>query len=176
MKTLVVYASKYGCTEKCAKILSEKLTGEVDLCDLKAAKVADLSKYEKVIVGGSIYVGKMPREVSDFCSANLHVLKDKSLGLFVCGMLEDQAEVELNNSFPSELLTKALAKEFFGGEFQFNKMKLLDRFIVRMVSKADKSRPAWDKNKNVSTISDQTITKFASSMNDGQKTNPSSEV
>ncbi|WP_366924504.1 flavodoxin domain-containing protein [Metallumcola ferriviriculae] len=165
MNTLVAYASKYGCTENCARMLSEKLTGEVDLCDLKTAKIVDLSKYDKVIVGGSIYAGKVRKEVSDFCSTNLNVLKEKNLGLFVCGMLEDQAEMELNNSYPSELLTKALVKEFMGGKFQFKKMKLPEKFIVKMVSKADKSRPALDTSKDVSTISEQTITRFAAAMN-----------
>ena len=165
MNTLVAYATKYGCTEKCARILSEKLTGNVDLYDLKASKSINLSKYDKVIVGGSIYAGKVRKEVSDFCSINLNILKEKSLGLFICGMLEDQAEVELNNSFPDELLTKAFAKEFFGGEFHFKKMRLSEKFIVKMVSKADKNRPALDAGKDISTISEQIITRFANSMN-----------
>jgi hypothetical protein len=42
MNTLIVYATKYGCTEKCAVILSEKLTGKVDLCNLKGVKDVDL--------------------------------------------------------------------------------------------------------------------------------------
>ncbi|MDW7674701.1 MAG: flavodoxin domain-containing protein, partial [Bacillota bacterium] len=161
----IVYASKYGCTERCSRILSEKLIGEVDLCDLQISKIEDFSKYDKVIIGGSIYAGKVRKEVSNFCSANLTVLKEKSLGLFVCGMLEDQAEVELNNSFPSELISMALAKEFFGGEFQFKKMKITDKLIVKMVAKADKSRPKTDTSKDVSTISEQAITKFAALMN-----------
>ena len=166
MKTLIAYATKYGCAEKCAGTLSEMLTGQVELCNLKTAKDIDFSKYEKIIIGGSIYAGKVRKEVTEFCSKNLNALKEKKLGLFVCGMLEDQAEVELNSSFPPELLARAITKEFFGGEFQFKKMKLSEKLIVKMVSKADKNRPALDTSKDVSTISEQTIIKFASSMND----------
>ncbi len=35
MNTLIVYASKYGCTEKCARLLADQLTGTVELHHLK---------------------------------------------------------------------------------------------------------------------------------------------
>ena len=165
MNTLIAYATKYGCTEKCAAILSEKLTGKVDLCNLKERKAIDLSQYDKVVIGGSIYAGKVRKEVSEFCSENHNLLKNKKLGLFICGMLEDQAETELNNSFSQELLTNAVAKNFFGGEFQFKKMKFMEKFIVKMVSKADKNRPVIDTGKDISTVSEQTISRFANTMN-----------
>ncbi|MGV8154838.1 MAG: hypothetical protein ACLKAL_13375 [Alkaliphilus sp.] len=44
MNTLIVYATKYGSTEKCSKILSKYLEGTVDLCNLKNANDVDLSK------------------------------------------------------------------------------------------------------------------------------------
>jgi len=59
MNILIAYATKYGCTEKCAAVLSEKLTGKVDLCNLKGGRASDLTQYEKVIIGGSIYMGKI---------------------------------------------------------------------------------------------------------------------
>lgn len=165
MNTLIAYATKYGCTEKCAGILAEKLIGKVDLCDLRKETDIDLSKYDKVIVGGSVYVGKVRKEVAEFCSKNFNILKKKDLGLFVCGMLEDQAEEELTNSFPPQLLEKALAKGFFGGELQLKKMKLSEKFIVRMVSRVEKSSPALDMSKDVSTISEETINGFSALMN-----------
>ena len=35
MKTLIIYSTKYGCTEKRVKTLSERLTGEVELINIK---------------------------------------------------------------------------------------------------------------------------------------------
>lgn len=165
MKTLIAFATKYGATEKCATILSEKLTGKVDLCNLKEVKDIDLSPYDKVIIGGSIYAGRVRKEAHEFCSKNHHVLKEKKLGLFICGMLDDQAETELNHSFSQELLTTAVAKEFFGGEFQFKKMKFMEKFIVKMVSRTDKTRPVIDISQDISTISELAINRFANAMN-----------
>ncbi|NLM21509.1 MAG: flavodoxin [Peptococcaceae bacterium] len=166
MDILIVYSGKYGCTEKCAKILAEKLIGNVNLCDLNVIKEVELSKYEKVIIGGSIYGGRIRKEIQRFCEANLNVLTGKTLGLFICGMLEDQAEEELNNSFSSQLLTKARAKEFFGGELQVEKMSLPEKLIVKMVSKIDKNVPVFDTNQYISTVSEQRISNFASLMNE----------
>nr|WP_242847760.1 flavodoxin domain-containing protein [Fervidicella metallireducens] len=77
MKILIAYGTKYGCCEKCAKILSEKLNGTVDLFNLKKDENINLNEYDLVIVGGSIYAGKIRNEVMNFCRSNLDILKHK---------------------------------------------------------------------------------------------------
>ena len=156
MKTLIAYATKHGTTEKCAKMLSQKLTGKIDLCNLKDVKVVELSQYDKVIIGGSVYIGKIQKEVSDFSLKNLNVLKEKKIGLFVCGMNENNIEIQLNDAFPKELLSGTVGKEFFGGEFIFKNMNFLERFIVKKVSKTDK---------DTSNILEENINRFAQLMN-----------
>lgn len=157
MKTLIAYGTKYGCTEKCAKNLSEKLTEKADLCNLKTVKDIDLSQYNKVIIGGSIYMGQIQKEVSEFCSNNLSILKDKNVGLFICCMRDgDIAQTELNDSFPNELIASSIVKESFGGEFIFKKMSFMHRLIVKMVSK---------ENQDTSNIINENINRFAQLMN-----------
>lgn len=165
MNTLIVYATKYGSAEKCAKILAEKLTGEVKLSNLTVVQNINLTVYDKVIIGGSIYAGRIQKQVNEFCSSNLRVLKQKKIGLFICGMLSDQAELELSNAFIPELLTMAVVKEFFGGELKFQKINFMERFMVKMVSKMDKTRPAIDTSRDYSMISEETIARFAQVMN-----------
>jgi len=158
MNTLIVYGTKYGCTEKCASILSKKLTGTVDLYNLKEATSIDISKYGKIIIGGSIYIGKIQKEVSEFCTKNLDKLKEKKIGLFICGMQSgDVLETELNNSYPQELLKGALVKEHFGGEFIMKKMNFIEKVIVKKVSKVDK---------DTSNILEENINKFAQLINE----------
>ena len=158
MNTLIAYGTKYGCTEKCAKALAEKIRGEVDLCNLKTQEVKELSKYDNVIIGGSIYIGKIQRQVEEFSSKNLNLLKEKRVGLFICGMREEElAETELNDSFPQELLDKAIAKEFFGGEFVFSRMNFLERFIVKKIAKI---------NSDTSNILEENINRFAELINE----------
>lgn len=156
MNTLIVYATKHGCSESCARMLCKQLTGNVELYNLKEGRVPVLAKYDRVIIGGSIHMGKIQKEVHDFCTNNIDILFDKKIGLFVCGMLFEKANEELNNSFPKELLTQAIAKEFFGGEYRFNRMNYIDRLIVKKVAKV---------NNDVSQVKEENITRFAALMN-----------
>ncbi len=157
MNTLIVYTSKYGCTEKCAGLLSKELNDKVDIINLKNAGDIDISKYDKVIIGGSIYIGRIQKEVTEFCSKNLDKLKEKGIGLFICGMQEGEAiNTELNQNFPSELLNIAAAKEYLGGEFIFDKMNFMEKLIVKVVSKV---------SSNKSNILKDNIHKFAQEMN-----------
>jgi menaquinone-dependent protoporphyrinogen oxidase len=166
MKTLIVYASKYGCTEDCAKTLAEKITGKVELHNLKEKRVVDLSSYDIVIIGSSIYVGKVKKEVNKFCSEHLEQLKKKKLGLYLCCMhTGDIAQNQLNNAFPQELSTVAVAKDYFGGEFRFNKMNFMEKFVVKRVAESDKNLPNIDTKQNISSISQEKINSFAQLIN-----------
>ena len=156
METLIAYSTRYGCVEKCAKMLAEKLDGKVTLVNLQKARAVDPAPYERVIVGGSLYIGKIQKEVRDFCLKNAAQLKQKKSGYFICGMREEEAAAELNGAFPPELLESAAAKDYFGGEFNFKKMKALDRFIVKKVSKVEQ---------DLSSIAGDRIDRFARSMN-----------
>ncbi|MBC2582153.1 flavodoxin domain-containing protein [Clostridium sp. DJ247] len=169
MNTLIIYATKHGTTEKCASILSKKLTGKIDLHNLKVGESPDLTKYHRVIIGGSIYVGKIQKEVSTFCLQNLNELKNKKLGLFICCMFKNDAEVQLNNSFHQELLDSAAAKENFGGEMRFSDMSFIEKTITKIVSKTvaknDTSLSAMDVKKDMCMILEKNIDGFAQQMN-----------
>lgn len=169
MKTLIAYATKHGTTKKCASMLAKRLTGDVDLYDLKAGGSLDLAQYEKVIIGGSIYVGKTQKEVSGFCSQNLEVLKGKKLGLFICCMLKNNVEMQLTASFPKELLDSAAIKGCLGAEIRPDDMGFGERFMTKMVTKmtakSDPSLPVIDMKNGTSMISEDVIDNFAQVMN-----------
>ncbi len=155
MSTLIAFASKYGFTKTCAEILGKKLEGKVDICDLRRNH-PDLTKYDKVIIGGSIYAGKIRKPVMSFCSDNQNTLKDKKTGFFICGMAkEDDAQKQLESSFPKELLATAAAKGFFGGECNYDKMNFIEKFIMKKITGSEQSQ---------SRIAEENITRFAGLM------------
>ncbi|MGH4117676.1 flavodoxin domain-containing protein [Clostridium sp.] len=153
MKTLIIYASKHGCTENCSNLLKDKLNGEVKIVNIKKDSIPEIAEFDNIIVGGSIYMGRIQKEINNFCLVNSSTLINKKLGFFTCGMSENEiAEKQINTSFPKELLTNAVAKEHFGGEFIFKKMNFFEKFIVKKISKSDK---------DISKISKDNINKFA---------------
>ena len=54
MKAAIVYATKYGCTKKCAEMLKTYLNGEADILSAKSDKIS-LAQYDTVFIGGSVY-------------------------------------------------------------------------------------------------------------------------
>jgi menaquinone-dependent protoporphyrinogen oxidase len=169
VNTLVIYASKHGSAEKCAVELSEKLTDKVYLCNLKDGKIPELSKYERIIVGGSIYAGKIQKEVSEFCSNRISELMGKKLGFYICCMNKGASETQLKDAFPQELFNNAIVKESFGGEFKFRDMNFMEKTITKMISKVlakdNPGMPPIDMKKDLSLLSQEKIDKFVLLMN-----------
>lgn len=168
MNTLIIYATKHGSTKRCAELLSSKLTGKVDLCNIKEDKVPELTAYDKVIIGGAVYAGSIAKELSGFCTKNLHILKEKKLGLYICCMNKKETDKQLNTAFPQELLNCAIVKKSLGGEFRLKEMNFFERLITKMVSKTlAKENPSLniDTKKDLSMLSIESMDELVKLMN-----------
>ena len=156
--TLIVYASRYGAVEKCAREIFELLDGRVDICNLDNRELfPDISTYDSVIIGGSIYYGKVQKNISKFCLENIDTLQNKRLGFFIgCGYSGEKAEKELREAFPQELYDKAQASDYFGGEIDKSKLSFLEKIIIKQVEKTGELTDV--------TISQEKIKKFVEKM------------
>jgi len=131
MKTLIVYASKYGTTEKCAHLLKEKIDGDVDVVNLKNDK-PKLSDYDAIIIGGPVYIGKLNKTVEAFCTNNLPTLVDMKKGFFICHMEMDQPMKELiEKYYPKKLVDTAAVTGGFGGAFYVSKMNFMYKWMIK---------------------------------------------
>jgi len=140
MKTLIVYASKYGCTADCANSLREKLSGNVTLVDInKNGKQVDINGYDTIIIGGSIYVGRVSKKLRAFCESNLEALLKKNIGVFLCSALAEQFNDTLKNNFPILLLDNAKTAKLFGSEARLEKMNFMDKMMIKAITKGDYS-------------------------------------
>ena len=66
MKTLVVYDSAYGNTEKVAKAIGDAIAGDVKVVRASDADIADVNAVDFLIVGSPTYGGKGTQAVLDF--------------------------------------------------------------------------------------------------------------
>jgi len=150
MNIAIIYASKYGTTEKVAASMAENLkkTNEVELVSLATNPNPNINEFEAVILGASIYAGQASKKMKAFCKTNESVLLQKKLGLFVCGMHIDRAEreKELKEAYPEILQQNAIATGFMGGAFLFEKMNFIERMIIKKIEKTTTSveRIEWE--------------------------------
>ncbi|MFZ7943132.1 flavodoxin domain-containing protein [Neobacillus sp. 19] len=135
MKSLIVYCSSHGTTEKAVGLISENLEGDVLSVDLKREKTLfDLKDFDTVIIGGSIHAGQIQRKISQFIKHHHHRLLEKNLGLFLCCMREGDIAIEqFNHAFPQDLRKNSAAMGLFGGEFLVSKMNFFERQVVKRV-------------------------------------------
>jgi len=136
MKTLIVYATKYGFTGECVEQLRKMLEGDSTAVNVNTGSVPDIGGYDNVIIGGSVYIGQINKKLKAFIAQNLNALLQKRVALFVCCGEQGSLETTLKNAFPEELQKKAVAVECFGGVLDTGKMKMADKLITTMIKKA----------------------------------------
>jgi menaquinone-dependent protoporphyrinogen oxidase len=132
VKVLIAYRSKYGTTESCAQALSGRITAETTLADLRVGHMPDVHGFDVVLVGGSIYGGRIQREVTSFCEGRGELLLRRKTGLFLCCLSQgEHAKEQLQTAFPEWLAAHAFARSLFGGDLHYDRLTLLDRLLLR---------------------------------------------
>jgi menaquinone-dependent protoporphyrinogen oxidase len=132
MKTLIIYATKYGSAQTCANLLKEKLVGDIQVVNIKTDSVPVLQDFEQVILGGSIYIGHIQKEIKAFSEQHLEILLTKKVGLFVCAGEENEQYNELKAAFPLQLYQHAAAKDVFGYETHLDRVTWFERQMLRL--------------------------------------------
>jgi menaquinone-dependent protoporphyrinogen oxidase len=156
MKTVAIFSSSHGTTEKAANMLKENLKGEVTTINLRKDNNPNVEDYDAIIIGGSIHAGSMQSKVKKFVEKNKDVLTTKKLGLFICCMDEKKAQEQFENAYPEDLRKASVSSGLFGGEFLLDKMNFVERMIVKKVS---------GQTSNVSKLNENAIKKFAEDFN-----------
>ena len=151
MKTIIIYAGKTGTTEKCAKLLENKLK-KVKVVNLKKENV-DIAEYDLIIIGSNIRFGKTDKLVKKFLNDNIDLLKTKKVAYYICCGFPNNANEHFETNFTKSLLEDAICYDTFGGELDVAKLKGLDKFIVSIIKKTD------DGKKEVKILEDN-IDKF----------------
>ena len=136
MKTLIVYATKYGGTKTCAERVAMRLPGGADLFELTRASDVDIAAYDTVIVGCPVYMGKPRKEAMAFCETYQDVLLTKNLGLFLCCLqdLDKTVKQQMALAFPKALQQHASSLGVLGGVMDYAKLSRMDGFIMKMVA------------------------------------------
>lgn len=165
MRTLIVYATKHGTTADCAGQLASKLDGESVLCRLGKDRLPPLDSFDRIVVGGSIHIGKIQKSITDFTVRHQDILLKKPLGLFICCMAEGEtAEHYMETSFPAGIVAHASSKGLFGGSYRFSKMGWLNRKMIQMVEKQQAGHTI-STSQDIDKTRPDAIVQFAAGMN-----------
>ena len=161
MKTLIIYSTKTGTTKKCAALLAANIGA--DSCDLVSVEesVPELSGYECVVIGSYVRMGVIDKKVSAFLQKNKEELFKMKFGLFICCCLADKISDAIEKNFSEEFMDHAAIIDCFGGELPKDKIKGMDKLIVKSIIRIAKTDPSFTVFEK---IIPESITNFASAL------------
>ena len=154
MKTLILYATKYGAAREIAQRIADHIDGAV-LHDLKQGDLPALAEFDCVILGSSLYAGSIRKEAKTFLAQHAEQLRGKTTGLFLSGMSQGEAGKAFADNVPPDLLQAAKATRLLGGVFDPQKAGLAERLIMRVVTK---------QKGYIDAINDAAVREFAETM------------
>jgi menaquinone-dependent protoporphyrinogen IX oxidase len=131
MNGIIIYQGKYGATEQYAQWLA----GELHMPFLKADQATPtiLAGYDVVIIGSSVYVGKLT--IGKWLKRNSSILANKKIFLFiVCGTSADdkaeQRQILRTNLEPRVMKTRGIF--FMPGRCIVAKLAWTDRLVLKL--------------------------------------------
>ncbi|MGL9730346.1 flavodoxin domain-containing protein [Enterococcus sp. DIV0756] len=136
MRTLILYATKYGSTKKCAELLKTYLHGDVTVESIKSSRINPTS-YDAIIIGGPVYMGKMNGSVTSFCKRNKRLLMSKRIALFACCYTPKEDTEYLKRLFPADLMAHSVCTTTVGGVMDYAKMNVAFRKLFESLKKID---------------------------------------
>lgn len=144
MKMLIIYGSKHGSTEDVAKKIAAQTNA--DIVNIEDNQNVDVSTYDTILIGSSIYVGQMNKVLKKYLKSNVDTLKSKNLYLFLCrGQREPSIEEMVETNIP-EYKDLFIGKMDIGGEFRMSSLGFMEKKIIKVVSKG-KEQPSIQNDK-----------------------------
>lgn len=139
MKTLILYSTKYGASEKCANLIKKELRGEADVIDLKNGECKDIDSYDFILVGGGVYVGRLQSEIIKFIEANEECLRNKRVGVFLCCKESEKTAEYAKANIPDWLFNGLFLLENTGHAIDFKRMNFLEKFLMKSLFRVKES-------------------------------------
>ncbi len=149
MKTLIIYATKNGSVKEVAQLISKELTGSIKMVNTHDEKVQDISCYDNILIGSSIYFGQIDRKIKNFIFLHRPEILNRKFGFFILAgePNKENLERQIKDTIPNDMYTKANAISVIGSEIKLDKFSWLVRLLLKYVKKIKSSYKDIDKDK-----------------------------
>ena len=141
-KVAIIYASTDGHSRKICERLRELIEtpdNQVTLVSIEDARAADLSAFDKIVVGASIRYGKHSPLVLEFVNANVRVLDAKPNAFFSVNIVarKPQKNRPETNPYLQKFLRRSRWRpkelDVFAGKLDYPRYGFLDRLMIRFI-------------------------------------------
>lgn len=140
-KILILYCSKNKQTFKISKFIQKKLSPRFSIKVNSISEVdrIDLSSFDKIVIGASIYYGKHSNDIIEFVKKYKYVLEQVKTAFFSVNAVARKINKSLPYSNP--YLRKFLIKTawypdlvaVFGGKIDYPNYTVINKFIIFII-------------------------------------------
>ncbi|MDG6881783.1 Protoporphyrinogen IX dehydrogenase [menaquinone] [Phocoenobacter uteri] len=143
MKTLILYLTTDGQTQKIAQHIANEIQGEITLIDLKEQQISaeQLKEADQIIIGASIRYGHFSPMLKKFIQQHYELLNQKKSAFFSVNLVarKEEKNTPETNSYTRKLLAeiswKPTEAAVFAGKLSYPKYNWYDRAIIRFIMK-----------------------------------------
>lgn len=129
-RTVIIYESKYGTTEKTAKYLS-LILGPATYCKTTEFK-EEYKDFDFIIIGSPVYSGRFLPKITKFLNENIKWLNEKNIALFSISLsIKDGKE---NLIAIEKLMKNVVSKKALGGKLDLNQLNKKDSDALKIFS------------------------------------------
>jgi menaquinone-dependent protoporphyrinogen IX oxidase len=96
----------------------------------------EINVYDAVVIGSNIHMGQINKNAKRFMRDNQNELSEKRTAYFFCCGFADKKDEVIARNFPEQYSKNTVAVECFGGEMDINRLRGMDKFIAKMVTKS----------------------------------------
>ena len=141
-KVAIIYASTDGHSRKICERLRELIEtpdNQVTLVSIEDARAADLSAFDKIVVGASIRYGKHSPLLLEFVNANVRVLDAKPNAFFSVNIVarKPQKNRPETNPYLQKFLRRSRWRpkelDVFAGKLDYPRYGFVDRLMIRFI-------------------------------------------
>lgn len=141
MKTLVLYDSRHGFTEKCVGLLAGELPPGTDLWPLRQTPgTPQWAQYDVVVFGGPVYFGRWSPRLAGFLKRHLEALTDGRLVLaaFVVSLSPRAAALKyFAKGLPPALKGRLGQVSCFGGGITWRELAWWERLLLKRIHRIE---------------------------------------
>lgn len=131
-KLLIVYASKYGQTEKIARRIAQTASVESTVVPVSKAGSMPLQDFDLLIVASAVYFGRHNRKIEEFVKQNLQLITAMQAAFVSVSGSRDEALVHdfaRRTGWVPEIYT------LVGGAEPYTKYGFFTRMIMRSIAR-----------------------------------------
>ncbi len=156
MKTLVVYDTRHGFTQRCVEMLQQEVPElEAWAINTPHSQSPELDKYEQLILGGPVYFGRYSRRLVQFVQKHQALLKSKVCRFFVVGLSPRAAAQEyVKTALGPDWEAQLGQLIFFGGAIQWEKLTWWEKWLLKTARHIETDASNFDLQEVQKLVSD----------------------